>query len=408
MEKKMKPTFLEKNCLALVHRQLQTIKKGSLTLTLPNQEQRTYGHSSATDPQHLHVHHYRFFTQLVFAGNIGLGESYTESDWDTPNLPHLPALFIHNMNDLKKSGLTHAWIKRRLHQLSHAINRNTKTGSRRNIQAHYDLGNDFYQLFLDAETLLYSSALFESPHQSLGDAQRAKIQNLIRLAGIKAHHHILEVGCGWGGFAIEAARTTGCKVTGLTISQAQYDLATQRIQEAELTEQIDIQLCDYRDAQGTYDRIVSIEMLEAVGHAYYGTYFSTLDRLLKPGGRIALQVITIPDQRYDAYRQNPDWIQKHIFPGGILPSLTELSKAMTKDSMLHIDHIENIGIHYAETLRRWRTACERQSEKLEQMGYDQPFQRKWIYYLAYCEAGFQTEFINDLHMILKRPAEDPC
>jgi cyclopropane-fatty-acyl-phospholipid synthase len=408
MEKKMKPTFLEKNCLALVHRQLQTIKKGSLTLTLPNQEQRTYGHSSATDPQHLHVHHYRFFTQLVFAGNIGLGESYTESDWDTPNLPHLLALFIHNMNDLKKSGLTHAWIKRRLHQLSHAINRNTKTGSRRNIQAHYDLGNDFYQLFLDAETLLYSSALFESPHQSLGDAQRAKIQNLIRLAGIKAHHHILEVGCGWGGFAIEAARTTGCKVTGLTISQAQYDLATQRIQEAELTEQIDIQLCDYRDAKGTYDRIVSIEMLEAVGHAYYGTYFSTLDRLLKPGGRIALQVITIPDQRYDAYRQNPDWIQKHIFPGGILPSLTELSKAMTKDSMLHIDHIENIGIHYAETLRRWRTACERQSEKLEQMGYDQPFQRKWIYYLAYCEAGFQTEFINDLHMILKRPVEDPC
>jgi cyclopropane-fatty-acyl-phospholipid synthase len=309
------------------------------------------------------------------------------------------------MNALKKSGLTQAWIKRRLHQLSHAINRNTKTGSRRNIQAHYDLGNDFYQLFLDAETLLYSSALFESPNQSLGDAQRAKIQNLIRLAGIEAHHHILEVGCGWGGFAIEAARTIGCKVTGLTISQAQYDLATQRIKEAALTEQIDIQLCDYRDAKGTYDRIVSIEMLEAVGHAYYGNYFSTLDRLLKPGGRIALQVITIPDQRYDAYRQNPDWIQKHIFPGGILPSLTELSKAMTKHSMLHIDHIENIGIHYAETLRRWRATCEAHPETLKKMGYDALFQRKWIYYLAYCEAGFQTEFINDLHIILKRPAE---
>ena len=401
----MKPNFIEKICLVLVDRQLQTIKKGSLTLTLPNQEELTYGDSSSTKPQHLHVHHYRFFTQLVFAGNIGLGESYTESDWSTPNLPHLLALFIHNINDLKKSGLTYAWLKKRLHQLSHAINRNTKTGSRRNIQAHYDLGNDFYQLFLDAETMLYSSALFEFPNQSLGDAQRAKIQNLIRLAGIESDHHILEVGCGWGGFAIEAARTTGCKVTGLTISQAQYDLAIQRIQEADLSEQIDIQLCDYRDVQGTYDRIVSIEMLEAVGHAYYGTYFSTLDSLLKPGGRIALQVITIPDQRYDAYRQNPDWIQKHIFPGGILPSLTELSKAMTKDSMLHIDHIENIGIHYAETLRRWRSACENHSEKLEQIGYDQTFQRKWIYYLSYCEAGFQTEFTNDLQMVLKRPAE---
>ena len=405
MEKKMKPNFIEKICLVLVDRQLQTIKKGSLTLTLPNQEELTYGDSSSTKPQHLHVHNYRFFTQLVFAGNIGLGESYTESDWSTPNLPHLLALFIHNINDLKKSGLTNAWLKKRLHQLSHAINRNTKTGSRRNIQAHYDLGNDFYQLFLDAETMLYSSALFEFPNQSLGDAQRAKIQNLIRLAGIESDHHILEVGCGWGGFAIEAARTTGCKVTGLTISQAQYDLAIQRIQEADLSEQIDIQLCDYRDVQGTYDRIVSIEMLEAVGHAYYGTYFSTLDSLLKPGGRIALQVITIPDQRYDAYRQNPDWIQKHIFPGGILPSLTELSKAMTKDSMLHIDHIENIGIHYAETLRRWRSACENHSEKLEQIGYDQTFQRKWIYYLSYCEAGFQTEFTNDLQIVLKRPTE---
>lgn len=404
----MKPTLLQKQCLALVDRQLHSIQHGTLHLTLPDQQTKKYGQANTHNPQHLHVTDYAFFTQIVFSGNIGLGESYTDNHWNTPNLPGLLSLFIHNIHALKKSGINSGWAKRLLHLLSHATNRNTKSGSRKNIQAHYDLGNDFYQTFLDPETMLYSAALFQHPDQSLPDAQKAKIHQLIRLADIQPHHHILEVGCGWGGFAIEAARSTGCRVTALTISQAQYDLAQQRIDQANLSDQITLHLCDYRDATGTYDRIVSIEMLEAVGHAYYGTYFHTLDRLLKPGGRIALQVITIPDQRYDAYRRNPDWIQKHIFPGGILPSLTELSTAMTQHSTLHIDHLENIGIHYAETLRRWRTACESQSEKLEQLGYDETFQRKWIYYLAYCEAGFQTRFNNDLHLVLKRPAEDPC
>ena len=404
----MNPTLLQKQCLTLVDRQLQSIQNGSLHLTLPNGQQRQYGQPDAKNPQQLHVSHYAFFTQIVFAGNIGLGESYTDNHWNTPDLAGLLALFIQNIQALKKSGINSGWAKRILHLLSHAANRNTKSGSRKNIQAHYDLGNDFYQTFLDPETMLYSAALFQHPEQPLADAQKAKTHQLIRLADIQPHHHILEVGCGWGGFAIEAARTTGCRVTGLTISQAQYDLAQQRIDEAGLSDQITLQLCDYRDATGTYDRIVSIEMLEAVGHAYYGTYFHTLDRLLKPGGRIALQVITIPDQRYDAYRRNPDWIQKHIFPGGILPSLTELSNAMTRHSTLHIDHLENIGIHYAETLRRWRHACENRSAQLKEMGYDETFQRKWIYYLAYCEAGFQTQFNNDLHLVLKRPAEPAC
>ena len=404
----MKPNWLEKCCMKLVDRQLQSIETGKLILTLPDQTEHSYGDASATTTQHIQVNEYAFFVHIVFAGNIGLGEAYTDQLWETSDLAGLLSLFIYNMDSLKKSGITSGWIKRLIHLLSHAVRRNTKQGSSKNIQAHYDLGNDFYRLFLDQETMLYSSAIFQHAEEPLADAQRTKIHQLIRLADIKAHHHLLEVGCGWGGFAIEAARTTGCRVTGITISPAQYELATERIKEAGLCDQIDVELCDYRDVKGSFDRIVSIEMLEAVGHAYYGTYFNHLDRLLKPGGRIALQVITIPDQRYQAYRRNPDWIQKHIFPGGILPSLTELTKAMTAQSTLHVDAIENIGIHYAETLRRWRQACIRQSDRLTSMGYDETFQRKWIYYLAYCEASFQTEFNNDLHIVLKRPAQTAC
>jgi cyclopropane-fatty-acyl-phospholipid synthase len=404
----MKPKWLETHCMKLVDRQLQSIEVGLLIMRLPDQTELRYGDESSKTHQHIQIHDYAFFVHIVFAGNIGLGEAYTDALWDTSDLAGLLSLFIYNMEPLKNSGITRGWIKRILHLLSHAVRRNTKSGSRKNIQAHYDLGNDFYRLFLDRETMLYSSAIFQHAEEPLAEAQRTKIHHLIRLADIKAHHHVLEVGCGWGGFAIETARMTGCRVTGITISPAQYALATERIKEAGLTDQIELQLCDYRDVKGSFDRIVSIEMLEAVGHAYYGTYFENLDRLLKPGGRIALQVITIPDQRYQAYRRNPDWIQKHIFPGGILPSLTELTKAMTTHSTLHIDSIDNIGIHYAETLRRWRQACNNQANTLTSMGYDEIFQRKWIYYLAYCEASFQTEFNNDLHIVLKRPAQFAC
>jgi cyclopropane-fatty-acyl-phospholipid synthase len=253
--------------------------------------------------------------------------------------------------------------------------------------------------------MMYSAALFGREDEPLAAAQRRKIHRLADVADIRPHHHVLEIGCGWGGFAIEAAKHTGCRVTGITISEEQHRYAVERVKAEGLTGQVEIRLCDYRDMQGSFDRIVSIEMLEAVGHRYYGTFFRTCDRLLTPGGRIVLQVITIPDQRYDAYRRNPDWIQKHIFPGGMLPSLTALSKAMTRHSSLIIDQMDNIGIHYAETLRRWRRAFEANREPLLQLGYDETFQRKWIYYLCYCEAGFQTRFTNDLHLVLTRPAE---
>jgi cyclopropane-fatty-acyl-phospholipid synthase len=351
------------------------------------------------------VRSYRFFPQIVLGGNIGMGEAWTAGDWDSDNLTGVLELFIHNMPALKKSGITAAWGKRLAHLAFHFMNRNTRAGSRRNIHAHYDLGNAFYRLFLDHETMMYSAALFEREDEPLAAAQRRKIRRLADLADIRSHHHVLEIGCGWGGFAVETAKRVGCRVTGITISEEQYRYAVEKVKAEGLAGQVDIRLCDYRDMQGAFDRIVSIEMLEAVGHRYYGTFFRTCDRLLKPGGLITLQVITIPDQRYDAYRRNPDWIQKHIFPGGMLPSLTGLDRATTRHSSLVVEQLDNIGIHYAETLRRWRSAFEQNREPLLQLGYDQTFQRKWIYYLCYCEAGFQTRFINDLHLLLTRPAE---
>ena len=398
----MKPTFFQAQCLKLVDTNLRNISKGHLVLELPDSVERHYG--DASEPRRMKIHRYRFFSKLVLGGNIGLGEAWTDLDWDSNDLVGVLDLFIHNMAALQKGGLASGVALRLIHLLQHAKNLNTRKGSQRNIHAHYDLGNDFYQTFLDPETMMYSSAIFAQPDEPLPDAQRRKIHRLIELAAIQPGNHILEIGCGWGGFAIEAAKRTGCRVTGITISKEQYRFAKEKIAAAGLEDLIQIELCDYRDVQGSYDRIISIEMLEAVGHQYYGTFFKTCDRLLKPGGRVALQVITIPDQRYDAYRRNPDWIQKHIFPGGMLPSLTELSKAMERHSSFTVEKLDNIGIHYAETLRRWRAAFEANGKHLVEMGFDGYFQRAWIYYLCYCEAGFQTRFINDLHLVLTRPA----
>lgn len=399
----MNSSALEKMCLNLVDRQLKRINTGHLIIRLPDGEEKHYGDQS--EPRTIIIRNNRFFPRLVQGGNVGLGEAWTDGDWDSDDLTSVLRLFVDNMEALKATGIATGLIKRFQHLLRHTLNRNTLAGSKRNIHAHYDLGNDFYRLFLDAETMMYSSALFTRSDEPLDQAQLNKIHRLIELAGIQREHHVLEIGCGWGGFAVEAARRTGCRVTGITISEEQFNYACGRVADEELQDRIDIVLCDYREIRGQFDRIVSIEMLEAVGHAYYGTFFDTCDRLLYPGGCAVLQVITIPDQRYDTYRRNPDWIQKHIFPGGMLPSLNALSKAMTRHSRFTIEHLDNIGLHYAETLRRWRKSFEAHRAQLLEMGYDEAFQRKWIYYLCYCEAGFQTRFINDLHLVIARPAE---
>jgi len=397
------PSRRQMLCAKLTFRMLSRIKKGQLRLLLPDRSEKRFGDGQARVTRLIDVKEWRFFTRLVGAGDVGFGEAFTEGDWETDDLTGLIGLLIANMDELSEENGRFAWVTRLVERWQHAANRNTRKGSRRNIEAHYDLGNDFYETFLDRETMMYSCGLSAGDETTLTDSQKRKLKRIVELADIGEDDHVLEIGFGWGGFAIAAARETGCRVTGLTLSKEQFDYAKARVDEEGLADRIDLRMCDYRDVNGTFDRIVSIEMLEAVGHEYYGSFFSSCDRVLAPGGRVVLQVITIPDQRYDAYRRRPDWIQKHIFPGGMLPSLTELSKAMTRHSAFQVEHLDNIGKHYAQTLRQWAERFNAHHDELLEMGYDEEFQRKWNYYLSYCEAGFAARYINDLHLVLARP-----
>jgi cyclopropane-fatty-acyl-phospholipid synthase len=289
------------------------------------------------------------------------------------------------------------WRNFRLH-----LNRpNTITGSRDNIEAHYDLSAEFYRTFL-GETMTYSCALFAGPGDTLEQAQRAKLRSVIDKARIRREHHVLEIGCGWGSLAVQAVRETGCRWTGITISRTQYEHARSLVQREGLEDRITIALEDYRTVRGSYDRIVSVEMIEAVGHEHLGEFFSCCDRLLRPDGIMCIQSITIPDSRYDDHRSQPNWIQKYIFPGGVLPSLTALCCAMTAHSGLLVESAQNIGPHYAETLKRWRERLSAAAGELASMGFDRAFQRKWQYYFALCEAQFSLRVLNDLQLVLVR------
>ncbi|HOW96595.1 MAG TPA: DUF1365 family protein [Kiritimatiellia bacterium] len=395
------PTRLERLYERLAVRFFSQVRKGRLELALPDGKTVTAGDPAASTAV-LRIQSREFFRRLILDGDIGFGESFMAGEWTTPDLPGLLRVLADNLASVDDRKIALSWLGRSINRLRHSLRRNTVRVSRRNIRDHYDLSNDFFRLWLD-ETMMYSCAIFESPAQSLYDAQMNRLRLLIRKARIRPEHHILEIGSGWGSFAIEAARATGCRVTTITLSTQQLELARQRVREAGLADRISVELCDYRHVKGRYDRIVSIEMLEAVGHEYFGAFFRACDRLLKPDGLVVLQVITIPDQRYDMYRRATDWTQKHIFPGGVLPSLTALSRAMTRHSRFVVEHLENIGPHYARTLREWRERFLASKEQVRALGFDDVFLRKWEYYLAYCEAGFAARVINDLHLVLTRP-----
>ncbi len=398
------PTIYERWCMRAVRRLLSGLKDGRLIVLLPDGTMWTFGDPAAPVASTLRVWNYGFFPRLVLDGDIGFGESFVSGEWMADDLTALISLLVKNMAVLDAAALNPGMIGRLANRILQAHRRNTRQGSRRNIRAHYDLGNDFYRLWLDPETMLYSCALYERPDQTLADAQAAKIRRVVELAGIGPEHHVLEIGCGWGGFAIEAVRRTGCRVTGITISEAQLRLAQERVQAAGLTDRIELRLMDYRDLEGQYDRIVSIEMLEAVGHKYFEVFFRKCADGLKPGGRLVLQVITIPDERYEWYRRNPDWIQKHIFPGGLLPSRAILDKAMCKAG-LRVNRAESIGRYYPSTLRAWRGGFKACAEDLGRLGFDAAFQRKWNYYFSYCEAGFAAGYIDDWQLVLDAPGE---
>jgi cyclopropane-fatty-acyl-phospholipid synthase len=400
--------------MRILHGIFGKLPKGSLSLCLPDGEVHTYGKANGIKAKII-VNDYRFFTRTVFGGEVGFGEAYTDGDWDSDDVTRVIRLFLENKDAISYETVLTAWVTRLLDRLVHMRNKNTTEGSRGNIASHYDLSNELYQVFLD-RTLTYSCGLYLGADDDLETAQKNKLRSIIRKARIGAGDHVLDIGCGWGGFAIEAATTTGCQVTGITISEAQYDLARKRVRKAGLDDRISICLQDYRRVSGSFDKIVSIEMLEGVGHEYLGTFFSCCNRLLKPDGLLVLQVITYPDQGYEVYRKYRGWISKHVFPGGVAPSLTALCNAMTASSSFIVENLENIGIHYATTLRTWRTRFLAGLEQVEQLGFDRLFQRKWVYYLSACEAGFAARTQNDLQLVLTRvnnrrlpgPGEELC
>lgn len=376
------------------------VRAGRLTVVLPDGRSRVFGAEASDLRGEIHIHDMAALRRLLVGGAVGAGEGYVDGVWSSPDLVALASLAAANRQIL--SSPRGAW---RLaagfgRTMAHRRRRNTRAGARRNIAAHYDLGNDFYRLWLD-ETMTYSSALFESVDQALAEAQRNKYRAHAERAGLSGGQHVLEIGSGWGGFALYAAGDLGCRVTTITISQEQYDLAIERVRDAGLADLVTVELKDYRDISGTYDAIVSIEMLEAVGTEYYRDFFAAVDRALRPGGKASVQVITFPNDAFESQLREANWIQTYIFPGGVLPSLSALERAIDGTSLLITD-VKDIRSSYALTLKAWRTRFIGSLDAVRGMGFDDRFIRMWEFYLSISEAGFRTGSTQDLQIVFEK------
>jgi len=347
------------------------------------------------------VHDDRFFQRALFAGDIGVGEAYMEGEWSTPDLVAVVRLAVRNLNQLENGNRLFTALRRFLDFLQHRRHRNTHSGSRRNIAYHYDLGNDFYRLFLD-RTLAYSCAYYEKADDTLEQAQIHKFDRVCRKLQLGPQDHVLEIGTGWGGFAVYAAETYGCRVTTTTISQQQHDYARELFSRSSAGERIQLLFEDYRNLRGEFDKIVSIEMFEAVGYEHYDDYFAACNRLLKPDGSMLLQTITILEAKFQQYRKQSDWIKKHIFPGAELASVIEIQRSLARTTRMQLSHLEDIGKHYALTLHEWRRRFLEYLSDVRQLGFDDRFVRMWDYYLAYCEGGFRERYISDVQLVLSK------
>jgi cyclopropane-fatty-acyl-phospholipid synthase len=342
----------------------------------------------------------RFFRQVIAGGSVGFGEAYVDGLWTTSDLSALLLLLANNQSDSGRLHRGFSVLAQCCNRFYHLAKRNTLAQSRDNIQAHYDLSNDFYAQFLDP-TMTYSSALFQSPDDTLEQAQLNKIDRMLDLAGVQSGDSILEIGSGWGALAIRAAQR-GCRVKTITLSDAQYALSQKRFEAAGVADRIDICLQDYRTLDGQFDAVLSCEMIEAVGKEYLPSYFKTIQASLKPGAKAVIQAITISDDRYVQYCRSCDWIQKHIFPGGHLPSVAAIRGHVAEAGSMCITEVTGFGRDYAETLRRWATRYNANAVEIEALGFDCTFSRKWHYYLSYCEAGFDADLIDVNHVVLER------
>jgi cyclopropane-fatty-acyl-phospholipid synthase len=396
----VKKIWLQQYARSQVLARLTRLKTGQLTI-IENDQQRIFGNDKNLQAT-ITVKDAHFYGEIAFGGSIGAGEAYMLDYWSADNLANVIRIMAANqtVTDTLEGG--YQWLSKPLLKVLHYLNRNTQDGSRKNIAAHYDLGNDFFKLWLDP-SMMYSAAIFNPPDCSLEAASNKKLQVICEKLALNANDQVIEIGTGWGGFAIYAASKYGCKVTSTTISKQQFDEANVRVKAANLQHKITLLLNDYRDLTGKYDKLVSIEMIEAVGHQFYDVYFTKCAALLKPDGMALIQAITIADQRFEAAKNSVDFIQRYIFPGSNIPSVTALLNSATKASDLKLLDLEDIGPHYATTLRKWRENFFEHIQQVRQLGYSDEFIKMWEFYLCYCEGGFAERALGDAHLLFTKP-----
>lgn len=394
-------SWLNGSCRRLVLGRLSSLKNGQIFLN-DQHERIVLGENSLDDLRAtITVKNPRFYRRLVTGRDLGLAKAYLDGDFNCDDLTSLFRVFCRNLEWHRTFGKTLELATRSAARIAYWLARNTRSGSRRNIGAHYDLGNEFFQLFLDPG-MMYSSAIFDDTGMTLADAQTARLEETCRRLQLKASDHVLEIGTGWGGFALHTAKNFGCRVTTTTISENQFSYARQRVVAAGLSDRVTVLQQDYRDLTGTYDKLVSLEMIEAVGPQYYDQYFATCARLLNANGRILLQAIVMPEQRYPQYLKSVDFIQKYIFPGGCLPSVTAMQNSMTRSSRLRLLSIDDFAEGYARTLREWRRRFLERKEDVRQLGYSERFIRMWDYYLTYCEGAFEERAVGVVQAVWGR------
>jgi len=394
--------WLDKRCRDIVHAIFEKLTYGQLEVVegtthffFPKQANTTRLQGKIT------IHDSSVYRDFVKGGSIGAAEAFIEGKWSSANLTNVIRIFAKAQQQTDTLESNKSWFNKIKNALGHWQNRNTKLGAKRNILAHYDLGNELYTRFLDPE-MMYSSAIYPNESASLAEAQQYKLQTICQRLSLNSSDHLLEIGTGWGGLAIYAAQHYGCKVTTTTISEAQYDYAQSRIEQLGLSDRITLLKEDYRNLTGQFDKVVSIEMIEAVGYEFLPSFFKQCNQRLKPGGKVLIQAITIADQRFEYYKKNVDFIQKYIFPGGFLPSVNVLSQHMTNHTDLVIETIDDIGLDYAKTLNDWRKNFLASWSELTTLGYDDAFKRLWLYYFAYCEGAFLERSTSTVHLVARK------